>query len=157
MRRSLRLRKRQAQYSKYQHLPAMPGPSAMCFHSFTLAIAQLYIMCALVEVTLLSEQLILGPNVCSTLSSSLLFTLAAILTAVARRFLGILCPLPWIRTPCLSQESICSCHSSPATAAATPPENENIPTIVIATNSCGKQNTCHLLLKGIQAFGMCNL
>ena len=60
---------------QYQHLPAMPGPSAMRFHSFALASSQLYITCALAEVTLLSEQLILGPNACSTLSSSLLFTL----------------------------------------------------------------------------------
>ena len=52
---------------QYQHLPAMPGPSAMRFHPFALASSQLYIMCTFAKVTLLSKQLILGPNVCSTL------------------------------------------------------------------------------------------
>ena len=49
---------------KYQHLPAMPGPSAMCFHSFALEISQLYITCALAKVTLLSASCkhILNPS-----------------------------------------------------------------------------------------------
>ena len=34
---------------QYQHLPVMPGPPAMRFHSFALASSQLYISCALAK------------------------------------------------------------------------------------------------------------
>ena len=64
---------------QYQHLPAMPDLSEYAlslFRTSNLAAAELYITCALAKVTLLSEQLMLGPNAFSTLSSSPLFTLA---------------------------------------------------------------------------------
>ena len=64
---------------QYQHLPAMSGPSAMRFHSFTLAILQLYITCTFNKSHITSEQLILGPNACSTLSSSLYLLLVALI------------------------------------------------------------------------------
>ena len=59
---------------QYRHFPAMPGPSAMHFHSFILEISQLYITCALLKVMLFSEQLILGPNMCSTLFLSIIYS-----------------------------------------------------------------------------------
>ena len=57
---------------QYQHLPAMPGPSVMRFHSFAIASSH-HVRLSQSRVT--SEQLILGPNPCLIISSSLLFTL----------------------------------------------------------------------------------